>query len=69
MGELPTIVMWMGKRADELTREELIEALTWAVRELQEAREAHIRSMDMMRMFQEARRARARALFGGMFGE
>lgn len=49
-----TTATYKGKRATELTREELIEAYTWAVEALQQERAWGARCLEMEQLFEDA---------------
>lgn len=51
------ITYWMGRRIEDLSREELIAALSMSVRETQQARETHRRSDEMHAFFRKVRAA------------
>lgn len=61
MSETPMICMWMGRRVDELSRDELLEVVQQLGRQLEAERESHRSYIDMQRMFAEARAAREAA--------
>lgn len=45
------VATFKGVPADKLSREELIVAFTWAVKELQQERKLHLESLEMERLF------------------
>lgn len=51
-----TITTWLGRDIRDLTREELLTALEWAVRKYHEQLQQGIQNMEMMRLFQSARK-------------
>ncbi len=53
--EVRMIVTYKGVPADKLSREELIVAFTWAVKELQQERNSHMETLEMEKLFDEAR--------------
>lgn len=50
----PMVTTWRGRNIEELSREELIEALQWATRAYHEALERNMRDLEMMRLFRRA---------------
>lgn len=54
--QMDYITTWCGRRIEELSREELIEALAGSVRETQQARELHATSERMRELFRRSRR-------------
>lgn len=69
MSDTPMIATWRGKRVDELSREELIEALNYLARQMESMREMHRRDVEMERLFRRAavRRLEERPLLHGFF--
>lgn len=51
----PTKLFWRGKDVDELSREELIEALYQCHHLYEDSRKSHQITIDMWRIFSEAR--------------
>jgi len=43
-----TQMLWKGRPVEELTKEELVEALSWAVRMIEEERKLHRHSLDIL---------------------
>ena len=50
----PTVCTWMGRNIEELSKEELINAVKQLGREIEVERNAHLRTIDMWASFREA---------------
>lgn len=55
MNEIPMKSYWMGEPVDDMPREKLIEIIHHLARDLDQSRDHHRASLDLMRAFSAAR--------------